>query len=49
MSGLKDLTCLFSTWLSITKVVGYDDWVDYGFWFDARGRLVALETDRGGC
>jgi hypothetical protein len=37
------------TMLSITKVVGYDNWVDYAFWFDRRGRLVALETDRGGC
>ena len=37
------------TLLSVTKVVGYDNWVDYGFWFDRRGRLVALETDRGGC
>jgi hypothetical protein len=37
------------TMLSITKVVGYDNWVDYAFWFDRAGRLVALETDRGGC
>jgi len=37
------------TLLSVTKVTGYDNWVDYGFWFDAAGRLVALETDRGGC
>jgi hypothetical protein len=37
------------TLLSITNVVGYDNWVDYGFWFDRHGRLIALETDRGGC
>ena len=37
------------TLVSVTKVVGYDNWIDFGFWFDARGRLVALETDRGGC
>jgi hypothetical protein len=37
------------TLLSITKVTGYDNWVDYGFWFDRQGRLMALETDRGGC
>jgi hypothetical protein len=37
------------TLLSVTKVTGYDNWVDYGFWFDARGVLVALETDAGGC
>ena len=37
------------TLLSVTRVTGYDNWVDYGFWFDRRGRLVALETDRGGC
>ena len=37
------------TLLSVTKVTGYDNWVDYGFWFDRRGLLVALETDRGGC
>ena len=40
---------LGATLLSITKVTGYDNWVDYGFWFDVKGRLVALETDRGGC
>jgi hypothetical protein len=43
------LLILGPTLLSITKVVGYDNWVDYGFWFSASGRLVALETDRGGC
>ena len=37
------------TLLSTTKVVGYDNWVDYGFWFDRAGRLIALETDRGCC
>ena len=37
------------TLVSVTRVTGYDNWVDYGFWFDARGRLIALETDRGGC
>jgi hypothetical protein len=37
------------TLVSVTKIVGYDNWIDFGFWFDARGRLVALETDRGGC
>jgi hypothetical protein len=40
---------LGSTLLSVTRVTGYDNWADYGFWFDRRGRLVALETDRGGC
>jgi hypothetical protein len=37
------------TLVSVTRIVGYDNWIDFGFWFDARGRLVALETDRGGC
>jgi hypothetical protein len=45
----QGLLVLGPTMLSITKVTGYDRWVDIGYWFDARGRLVALETDAGGC
>jgi hypothetical protein len=37
------------TLLSITRPTGYDRWVDLGYWFDKSGRLIALETDAGGC
>ena len=38
-----------STLVSITRVTGYESWIDLGYWFDGRGRLVALEVDAGGC
>jgi hypothetical protein len=37
------------TLVSITRVTGYESWIDLGYWFDGRGRLVALEVDAGGC
>lgn len=37
------------TLVSITRVTGYESWIDLGYWFDRRGRLVALEVDAGGC
>jgi hypothetical protein len=37
------------TLVSITRVTGYNSWIDLGYWFDRRGRLVALEVDAGGC
>ena len=40
---------LGSILVSITRVTGYNSWIDLGYWFDARGRLVALEVDAGGC
>src|SRR5262249_25882723 len=45
----KGSLVLGPTLVSVTKVTGYDNWVAYGFWSDAGGRLVALEPDRGGC
>ncbi len=40
---------LGKTLVSITRVTGYESWIDLGLWFDGRGRLVALEVDAGGC
>jgi hypothetical protein len=43
------ILALGRTLVSITRVTGYNSWIDLGYWFDARGRLVALEVDAGGC
>jgi hypothetical protein len=40
---------LGKTLVSITRVTGYNSWIDLGYWFDGSGRLVALEVDAGGC
>lgn len=43
------ILALGRTLVSITRVTGYNSWIDLGYWFDGRGRLVALEVDAGGC
>ncbi len=45
----KGVLILGRTLVSITRITGYESWVDLGLWFDGRGRLVALEVDAGGC
>ena len=40
---------LGKTLLSVRRITGYSTWVDLGYWFDARDRLVALETHAGRC
>ena len=40
---------LGKTLLGVRRITGYSTWTDFGYWFDARGKLVALETHAGRC
>ena len=49
LSYPSDRFRLGETLLTVTRHTGDETWVSMLFWFDAKGKLAALETSRNGC